>query len=267
MVKGIMNLIESIIVAGLIIASFAYFFPRYKLANEWGKTLLDILLYDSMFTLERTGKLEEYVDNSTEMKSYLERVLPIPLIKWVSYKSSLFNQTEEFLEGLEFQTSKETVDIDYINTRRQNLNKNPGFEYGNVGDAYFWEEGIGFTRDSTVSKVGSYSLKYESTGTSYTVSERFEVEPLRIYRLSAWVLDSLSQGNITIDLNDTTGECELVPTIKNQWEFLQCFFNASTSNLTIRISVTDAQGTAWFDEVKVDTVMVERIKLAAGSPY
>lgn len=75
MSKGIVNLLEVVLVAIILIIAFLHFFPQYEIKTEWDKKLLEVELRDTMVTIDRLGKTHEFaVQDPDEFEKFMSNV-------------------------------------------------------------------------------------------------------------------------------------------------------------------------------------------------
>jgi len=81
--KGVVNLIELILVLVLLFASFAIFFPGVSYRNKWEDAYGVITTRDAILVLEHTGMLHEYAFDDSKMNTFLDKLFPdTNLILW-----------------------------------------------------------------------------------------------------------------------------------------------------------------------------------------
>ena len=147
------------------------------------------------------------------------------------------------------------------NTIYQNILPNFSFEQGSGSDAYNWTEGFNHFRSSTRHRPsGLWSLESNFSGSATSsVSYSFSITPNSYYKISAWIYNSLTQGEAYIDLNDPENEDPAVSDIKllstngsNAWEYLEAvwYSGMSISTRQVRcVTELDPAGNVWFDDI------------------
>jgi len=267
--KGIVVVLEAIIASIILISVFAFFFPRYTFKDKWFDRSSGLLARDALLTIERTGRLQQLLSNRKAMISFLTKILPPPYDWWMIVKFP--NGTIAVVHDFKPKPLQKSQEAMYVYISKEVKNPNPSFEDGNLGNAYYWVEGTGFNRSSDNAYTGQYSMKSNYTGLeSYSYSTSIELEPNTNYLLSAYIYDSLVDGQVYVDLNDTTFECELIPTVKNVWEYLSCNFTTPSvvDSVNIRLGVKNVTaGDVWFDDVKIQKYSPMALKLVVGYPY
>jgi len=81
--KGVINVIELVIVLSLLLVSFNVFFPGQKYEDNWEDAYGIISSRDSLLVLERTGNLHSYAFDSDSMENFIDELFPnTNLIVW-----------------------------------------------------------------------------------------------------------------------------------------------------------------------------------------
>jgi len=158
-------------------------------------------------------------------------------------------------------------------TITQNLVPNPSFEEeGLEGSEYvrFWlldyyNRKLYHHRTNDRAHSGDWSLvstlDYTVAETDYTHSmtqDSFPIFPNSVYRISAWIYNSLLTGEASIDIWDKPGEPQPYSTRgANRWEYVEGYWWDSDGYTEIPIRcVTDGfpgpSGLVWFDDMKVE---------------
>ena len=90
--KGVINVIELVIVMTILIVSFNIFFPNKSYDNRWEDAYGILLSRDAVLVLERTDKLHEYAFDSVEMENFIENIFPnTNLILWYDVTGGIGN--------------------------------------------------------------------------------------------------------------------------------------------------------------------------------
>jgi hypothetical protein len=58
--KGIVSILELMITGVILILSFLHFFPQYSIKNNWGSTILQVEVADTLTTIDRLNKTYDY---------------------------------------------------------------------------------------------------------------------------------------------------------------------------------------------------------------
>jgi len=69
--KGIISIIEVMITGIILVLSFLYFFPQYKIKTEWDKVLLETMVKDTINTIERMNKTYEFATDSNAFNTIM----------------------------------------------------------------------------------------------------------------------------------------------------------------------------------------------------
>jgi len=83
--KGIVSIIELVVVLITLFISFNIFFPGTTYKNRWEDAYAVMRARDTVLVLERTGKLHEYAFDQTKMQDFLGKLFPSSnMILWSS---------------------------------------------------------------------------------------------------------------------------------------------------------------------------------------
>ncbi len=166
------------------------------------------------------------------------------------------------------------VDGESINRFSVNVLQNPGFESGATNWRFYAQnENVVSTVDTTVSRSGQNSAKFQfnGTGRAYTQQKDIAVEPNTPYRISAWYRTEnmnvapqvIFYWNTSSDTNrgyDLTGVSN-TPTWKRVvWESMT---PSDCTTAIIYPNLTANEGAVWFDDLEISKIFVDTM---SGNP-
>ncbi|MFH1623116.1 MAG: hypothetical protein ABIA12_01195 [Candidatus Aenigmatarchaeota archaeon] len=92
--KGVVNVIELMIVVVTLFVSFSIFFPGNIYRNKWDDAYGMLKARDAMLALERSGHLHEYAFSGTQMDGFLESLFSgSNVIVWHSVSGGIKEET------------------------------------------------------------------------------------------------------------------------------------------------------------------------------
>ena len=93
--KGIVNVIELILVVVTLFVSFTIFFPGNIYRNKWDDAYGTLRARDAMLALERSGHLHEYAFSSAQMDAFLQSLFSgSSVITWHSVAGGIKEETK-----------------------------------------------------------------------------------------------------------------------------------------------------------------------------
>lgn len=90
--KGVVSIIELILVVIILFTAFNIFFPGFSYKTGWSEALLLQRSRDIVLTVDRIGRLYEYSFDSSAFETFLDEVISASLITWSDTEGAVKNE-------------------------------------------------------------------------------------------------------------------------------------------------------------------------------
>ena len=93
--KGIISIIELIIVAVVLLTAFGILFRSQPYTNRWAEANVLLKSRDLLNTLDKTGNLYQYTFTTDDVPKFISSVLPeSSLFSWIEESGAIKNESE-----------------------------------------------------------------------------------------------------------------------------------------------------------------------------
>lgn len=72
--KGIINIMEFIVVGSVLMLALSHFFPRYNVGSGWDRKILEIRVKDTLTTIDRLDKVYDFSMDIDEFNDFMENL-------------------------------------------------------------------------------------------------------------------------------------------------------------------------------------------------
>lgn len=122
--KGIINIIEVITVAIILLMALIFFFPHYSVKSKWNSVLLSIRVRDTLNSIENMNKTLEFAKNQNTFDNFMKNIFTPSTSGAIIWWKDIQSPTPNFLieEGIDkqpipyFTEAAEEKIIDVVNT-------------------------------------------------------------------------------------------------------------------------------------------------------
>jgi len=158
--KGIVQILEVILVGMILLMAFVHFFPQYYIKTNWDKVLLGIKTRDTLSVIDSLDKTYDFSTNKQEFENFMSNVFPSSgsgdlIIYWREFDDNL-----GLLGYWKFDEGSGSVSLDYSgNLNNGTLRGSPNWIAGKFGNAlHFDSDNDYFDPDSDIDLGNNWTI-------------------------------------------------------------------------------------------------------------